>query len=144
MLVPPAVENPFRDHFRALILGSALRTAEAEIDRLHASGHPRRARRTERVAGTLRGLTESPGSYPLPATAGGRRVGRPLRLLVRGAWVVAAAALLVGVAGFGVRSWTTGAADLALIALTALWFAASGGAPAPPPEPRPQQLELFE
>ena len=34
LLVPPLVADPFREHYRALILGSALRAAETET-RLH-------------------------------------------------------------------------------------------------------------
>jgi hypothetical protein len=144
MLVPPAVENPFRAHYRELILGSALRIAETELDRLHSSGHAWRARRAERVAGRLRGLTGPPVLRSLPAPAQERWFGGSLRRLVRVAWVAAAGLLLVDVVSFGVRSWTTTAADLALIVVTAVWFGVSIDDLVPAPEPRPQQLELFE
>ena len=137
MRVPPAVENPFRAHYRELILGSALRIAETEIDRLHSSGQEWRARRTERVAARLRGLTGAPGSTSLPAPAAERWFGGSLRRLVRAAWVAAAAFLLVDVVSFGLRSWTTTAADLALIVVTALWFGVSIDDLVPAQEPRP-------
>ena len=146
MRVPPAVENSFRAHYRELILGSALRIAESEIDRLHSSGQEWRARRAERVAGRLRGLTgvPVPASLPLPAPAQERWFGGSLRRLVRVVWVAAAGFLLVDVVSFGLRSSSTTVADLALIVVTAVWFGVSIDDLVPEPEPSAQQLELFE
>ena len=142
--VPPVVENPFRAHYRKLILGSALRLAETEIERLHADGYRRRAVRAERLAASLREATGAPARPVYPAAAPQRWFGGELRRFVGALWVAAAALLGIGVVGFGLHSWATTAADLALLVLTAAWFGVSVDDLVPPPEPRPEQLELFE
>jgi hypothetical protein len=54
LIVPEVADDPFREHFRELILGSVLRSAEAQSERHRARGHRFRARRAERVAERLR------------------------------------------------------------------------------------------
>jgi hypothetical protein len=144
LLVPEAIENPFRAHYRRLILGSALHTAEAELDRLRSTGHRRRAQRVDRVAGTLRELTGEPVAGSLPAPAAEVRFGLSLRSIARVAWVAAASFLLADVVRFGVHSWATAGADLALILVTIAWFLVSIGDLLAAPEPRSKQLELFD
>jgi hypothetical protein len=122
--VPEAVENPFRIHYRGLILGSALRVAEAETDRQQALGHRIRSRRAERTARRLRALTGLPVYALLPGPAIERFGGR-LRAAVRLAWAVAVGLLLADVLVAGIHAWTTAAADLGVIVLTLLWFAVS-------------------
>jgi hypothetical protein len=144
MRVPPVVENPFRIHYRGLILASALRIAEAERDRLSSGGQVRRAHRAEHAAETLRALTGAPSPQLLPAPATDRWFGPSLRRLVRLVWVAAAAFLLVDVVSFGLHSWATTGGDVAVILLTALWFGVAIDDLIRVPELEPQQLELFE
>ncbi len=145
--VPTAVESPFRAHYCRLILGSALRLAEAELDRLQADGQPWRVRRAERDAATLRGLTglaALPAPHAHPATREARWFGDSLGRLVGVVWAAAAAFLAVDLVSFGFHSWTTTAADLALIVVTAVWFGVSIDDLLESPAGEPKQLELSE
>jgi hypothetical protein len=126
LLVPPLVADPFREHYRALILGSALRAAETET-RLHrARCHGRRARRAEQTADRLRPLATPRGpaaTVPAPApTAPAGRFGAGLRAPIGIAWVAALVLLVVGLLAAAVDSWTTTVTDLALVVLTFGWF----------------------
>jgi hypothetical protein len=147
--VPPVVEDAFRAHYRALILGSALRVLEADEATQLARGRRRRARRAERAAARLRGLVVPPVdpadvqglAFRAPA-ARRPRFGRGVRRAVATAWLAAAAVLGVAVAVSGPHGVVTGACDVALVALTFAWFAAAVDDLAPPPAGS-EQLSLF-
>jgi hypothetical protein len=118
--VPGLADTPFRDHYRALILGSALRSAEAEAERLRAEGHGFRARRAER---DVRMITAGAGEAVAPsgeehAFGRGVRVGVVVGL-------IAASALLVGEVAVGAGAQIRLVTDLAVIAFTLLWFGVS-------------------
>jgi hypothetical protein len=66
LLVPGLVEDPFREHYRALVMGSLLRAAEAQSERHRLRGHKLRARRAERVAERLRPVQPPPPSTVIP------------------------------------------------------------------------------
>ena len=117
LLVPKRVPDPFRDHYRALVLGALLRTAETETERHRASGHRLRARRAEQAAARLRLLT-TPGS----AAAGPVHFGGALRAAVGTAWVAALVLFVVNLVVVGIDSWTTTVTDVALVVLTFAWF----------------------
>ena len=141
---PARGRDPFRAHYRSADprIGAADRRGRdrpAARERAPAAGPSQRA-----PAAEAPGPCRTAALAPPPGCGGGAVVRGPRRLLVRLAWVAAAALLLAAAAGFGIRSWATGAADLALIAVTALWFAVSTDEFVPPSAPRPQQLELFE
>ena len=52
--VPGIVDDPFREHYRALVMGSLLRAAEEQTERHRLRGHRLRTRRAERAAERLR------------------------------------------------------------------------------------------
>ena len=119
LLVPERVPDPFREHYRALILGSALRTAETDVARHRASGHRLRTRRAELAARELRLLNASAPAGPLGR---GRRFGLALRASIGTVWLATLALLLLDLVTFGIESWTTSVADIGLIAFTFAWF----------------------
>lgn len=118
--VPQLAPNPFDAYFQSLIRDSLLRSAEAEYAYHRRSGHGLRARRAAQVVARLE--AQQPGAAgELP------RFGAGLLATTRIAWLATAAVLAWFTAGYGVRSWATGVADLALIAVTFAWFAVSCG-----------------
>jgi hypothetical protein len=66
LLVPGLVEDPFREHYRTLVMGSLLRAAEAQTERHRVRGHKLRARRAERVAERLRPVQPPPPPNVIP------------------------------------------------------------------------------
>jgi hypothetical protein len=126
MLVPPLVADPFREHYRALILGSALRAAETETQRHRARGHRRRARRAELTAERLRPLAapRAPAATTPAhaARAPARRFRAGLGVPVGIAWVAALVLFVVSLLAAGIDSWTTTVTDVALVVLTFAWF----------------------
>ena len=142
--VPEVVEDPFREHYRELVMGSLLRAAEART-RLHrARGHRLRTRRSERMVLRLRTalgapLADPPAPVTVPApveapvlaAAPGPTLatdlpwfGTTVRRAVAGLWFATLAALIANVLVLGIDSYATGAADLGLVVMTFLWFAA--------------------
>ena len=136
LLVPGLAEQPFRAHYRGLILGSLLRAAEAQGELYRAQGRSRSARRADRTAQRVRGLAGAPA----PPTEASRWFGPRLRAATRIAWLATLALLLVDLAVFGLHSWATSVADLGLIVLTLVWFFVSVEDLEEPP---PTQLTLF-
>jgi hypothetical protein len=142
--VPGIVEDPFREHYRALVMGSLLRAAEAQTERHRLRGHKLRARRAERVAQRLRPVpppelvrepepvAPEPVTAPAPVEAPSppRVVPEPwfgttIRRAAAVVWFATLAALVANVLVLGIESPATVAADLGLIAMTFVWFAAS-------------------
>ena len=119
LLVPERVPDPFREHYRALVLGSVLRTAEGDLARHRASGHWFRARRAEQAAREVRLLSASKLAEPLSPR---RRFGLALRASIGTVWTATLALLLLDLATFGIESWTTSVADIGLIVFTFAWF----------------------
>jgi hypothetical protein len=168
LLVPEIVEDPFREHYRSLVMGSLLRAAEAQTERHRLRGHKLRARRAERVAQRLQPVREPlpvperapvpepqivvPGPVvpvpvpPEPVAAPPRIVAPPpveetvptvpaadyepwfganIRRAAAVVWFATLAALIANVIVLGLDSPATIAADLGLVAMTFVWFAAS-------------------
>jgi hypothetical protein len=158
LLVPGIVEDPFREHYRSLVIGSLLRAAEAQGERHRLRGHKLRARRAERVAQRLRPVQKPPtiaaperppvpepvapeafvapppAAAPLPAAERAPRVpedayepwfGTNIRRAAAAVWFLTLAALVANVIVLGIDSPATVAADLGLVAMTFVWFAAS-------------------
>jgi hypothetical protein len=142
--VPEVVEDPFREHYRELVMGSLLRAAEARAERHRARGHRLRTRRSERIAQRLRtaqGLplpdvptpvaVAAPVEAPviraprLPAATDVPWFGTSIRRAVAVLWFATLAALLANVVVLGIDSYATAAADLGLVVMTFVWFAAS-------------------
>ena len=163
-MVPPVVEDPFREHFRELILGSVLRAAETQSARHRAHGHRLRARRAERIADRLRPAPLAPPPAPVPvpvlapepapivvAEAAPVRVeveyerwfGPNVRTAARLVWFATLALLVSDIAVFGIDSWTTSAADLGLVAMTVVWFCVGIDDLIGPAGSGVQQLDLF-
>jgi len=119
--VPELVKDPFREHYRALIVGSMLRAAEAESVRHHARGHRIRARRAERVVDRLR-----PGppvtAPPLPSMVSDTWPAPRLRRAASVVWFAMLGALVANIVFLGFDSYATAAADLGLVAITLVWF----------------------
>ena len=145
--VPGIVEDPFREHYRSLVMGSLLRAAEAQSERHRLRGHKLRARRAERVAARLRPVQRPlvdvvSERTPVPESVAGltlveepaarlREVaykpwfGTTIRRAAAVVWFAMLAALIANVIVLGIESPATAAADLGLIAMTFVWFAAS-------------------
>lgn len=151
--VPELPADAFAPHYRRVIRGALLRSAEARHELHLEQGHRLRARRAERVVLALRRL-DAPIEPDVqaaraterepPAGFADRFFSSGSRAVVRAAWLVTLALLVADVVLFGIRSWQTGVADVGLIVLTFLWFAVSvedltgqSGSPA-------HQLRLFE
>jgi Flp pilus assembly protein TadB len=115
--LPPA--ESFEVHYRSLILGAARRSASFESQLQRAMGHRLRARRAELRE---RELTLISGEATRAQASVGTQRGGSLRAPVAVTWFATVALLVAGVTVFGIRSWQTGLADLALIALTFTWF----------------------
>jgi hypothetical protein len=152
LLVPQRIPDPFRDHYRALVLGSVLRAAETETERHRARGHRRRARRAEETAAQLRLLTAAlPPTATVPRAAAievapattipARGVGGALRAWIGIGWVAALALFALSLAVAGIDSWTTTVTDVALIVLTFAWFWVWSGDPEPLDEARRGRLD---
>jgi hypothetical protein len=145
--VPGIVEDPFREHYRSLVMGSLLRAAEAQSERHRLRGHKLRARRAERVAARLRPVQRPlvdvvSERTPVPESVAAltlveepaprlREVaykpwfGTTIRRAAAVVWFAMLAALIANVIVLGIESPATAAADLGLIAMTFVWFAAS-------------------
>jgi hypothetical protein len=154
--VPGIVEDPFREHYRTLVMGSLLRATEAQSERHRLRGHKLRARRAERVAQRLRPLQTPPSAFvpesvpappaePLPEPVAREPVTTPppveaprlsgvvyepwfgttIRRAAAVVWFATLAALIANVLVLGIESPATVAADLGLIVMTFVWFAAS-------------------
>jgi hypothetical protein len=67
LTVPEVVDDPFREHYRELVLGSVLRAAEAQSELHRVRGHRLRARRAERVVERLRLAPAVPPPLRAPA-----------------------------------------------------------------------------
>jgi hypothetical protein len=129
--VPEVVEDPFREHYRELVMGSLLRAAEARTERHRARGHRLRTRRSERMVRQLRTahgapLPDVPAPVPprLPVATELPWFGTTIRGAVAALWFATLAALVANVLVLGIDSYATAAADLGLVVMTFLWFAA--------------------
>jgi hypothetical protein len=144
--VPELVEDPFREHYRALILGSLLRAAEEQSERRRGRSHRLRARKVERVVDLLRPPREAPPApvtEPSPvrepvsvpasveAPVAVRRIpmvgcepwlGTTIRRTAAAVWFATLAALVANVVVLGLDSYATAAADLTLVAMSFVWF----------------------
>ena len=131
--VPALVENPFRTHYRNLVLDSLLRAADREARARRSRGQTLRARRAERVAGHVRKLVvvSAPESRRYAA-------GPKTRAAVYGFWLAAVGLLAGSIAVEGLHSRLTGGADLGVVVATFAWFFT------PPARPAQSQLQLFE
>ena len=119
--VPVRPDNAFEAYFRRLIRDSLVRSAEAEYDFHRRSGHGLRARRAAHVVTRAQALQQEPPTAGLP------RFGPGLLVATGIAWIACGVVLAWVAVMFGVRSWVTGAADLALIVLTFAWFVVAWG-----------------
>lgn len=128
--VPVYVRDPFRAHFRSLIVGSLLRSAEVEMTLHQASGHQFRARKAELTAQRLAGIADAP---PMTAPVSGRWFGPGTRRLTFGVWLAVVVLLVADMLTFGIRSPVTIVADLGVIVITFIAFFVSvdgiGGPP---------------
>jgi hypothetical protein len=140
LTVPELAQDPFREHYRQLVLGSLLQAAEARSVEERQSGHRRRAARAERDAARIR--TAAGAAAPEPA-APARLFGRGLRSSIRMVWLTTLGLLALDLVVFGIHSWTTSVADLGLIVLTLVWFWVSAEDLLTSQKPRPGQLEPF-
>jgi hypothetical protein len=135
LLVPELADEPFREHYRELILGSVLHAAEAQSVRHRERGHRLRARRFERVVALLQPAAEAPQAVPgtaspsqAPALSPPSRgpstpwFGRRLRLAAGLVWLTTLGLLLTDIAVLGVHAWTTTLADVGLIAMSFVLF----------------------
>jgi hypothetical protein len=140
--VPEVVEDPFREHYRELVMGSLLRAAEARTQRHRARGHRLRAHRSERMARRLRitqgALADVPAPVPVPVPVEAPVLAAPrppvatdlpwfgttVRRAVAVIWFATLATLIANVLVLGIDSYATAAADLGLVVMTFLWFAA--------------------
>jgi Flp pilus assembly protein TadB len=138
---PELARDPFREHYRELILRSLLRAAEARSAEQRGSGHRRRAARAERQAARLRATSETPAARE-PAAAGGTSGGR-LRASIRVGWLTTLVLVVLALAVFGIDSWATSVADVALIVVTVAWFWAWAHQVLGAGEPEVKQLKLF-
>jgi hypothetical protein len=173
LLVPELSDLAFREHYRGLILGAVLRSAETQRELYRARGQHRRARRAEHVVALLGGAkpvarpelqitlepVPEPPPVPLPkrpsepavapaapvtaVTSANRWVGPRLKSAARVLWFVTAALLVCDVVVFGIESWTTTAADLGLIVVSLVWFIVCIDDLIAQPETPVEQLELF-
>ncbi len=150
LLVPGPVSDPFREHYRELIVSSLQRSAREQSTFYREHHRRRRAARYERAVALLDGAApvvaeaappappvlvaatravESPTPAPapvpvvVPVLVGEVGFGPTLRRAVAAVWLLTLATLAVNIAVLGFRSWATGAADLGLIALTLVWLA---------------------
>ncbi len=120
--VPQPIVDPFREHYRGLILDSLLRAAETEASLHRRRGRRLRARRAERAVERVLVLT---GALPPAASARERWFGLRLRAATRIAWLATLGLLIADLAVVGIHSWTTSVADVGLMLLTLLWFVVS-------------------
>jgi hypothetical protein len=111
--VPEVVDDPFREHYRELVMGSLLRGAETRARRHRMRGERLRARRSERMVERLRIAEAAPVAF-FPTI---RRAAAVL-------WFATFAALIANVLVLGVDSYATAAAGLGLAVMTLVWFAA--------------------
>jgi hypothetical protein len=112
------VQNPFRAHYRVLVLGSLLRASEAQTEFHRERGHGLRAWRAARIARRIRSFDEV--VEPAGGVREASRIRQPVvvRLASRLAWLAAVVLLVADLELFGIHSWVTGAADLGVILLT--------------------------
>ena len=140
LTVPEVEQDPFREHYRRLILGSLLHAAETRSAQERESGHRMRAARAERDIARLRDAT---GAGLPGAAAATHRFGPELRSSIRLVWLATVALLALDLVAFGIHSWTTTVADVGLIALTLVWFWVCAEDLLGAHGPEPEQLELF-
>ena len=143
LMVPPVVEDSFREHYRELILGSFFSAAEAQSARHRARGHrsgrggpsgspndcarllpPRRCSRSR-----SRWSSRSPHRPSSPSRQPARVeveyecwFGPRIRTAARLVWFATLALLVADIAVLGINSLMTSAADLGLVAMTIVWF----------------------
>jgi hypothetical protein len=110
-----------RSEFNRLYVSSLIASVESQVERHRAKGQRLRLRRAERRLAELRQL-------PVPATAHQSQAeatddGRPVGVLrvATVAWLCSGAMLAVCVA-LRLEAGVTAVADLALLALTLMWF----------------------
>ena len=128
--VPAYVRDPFRAHFRELVVGSLLRSAEDQMALHQASGHQFRARKAELAAQRLAGI---PGAPPMTVQVSGRWFGPRTRRLTFGVWIAVVVLLVADVLTLGLHSPVTIFADGGVIVVTFIAFFVSvdgiGGPP---------------
>lgn len=135
--VPELVEDPFREHYRALIVGSILHAAESQSVAHRSRGNKLRARRAERVAERLRSpepvMADEPVVVvaPAPAVVAPRFVpsveyepwfSRRIRRTAALVWLATLGTLVANLLVLGIDSSATAAADLGLVAMSFVWF----------------------
>jgi hypothetical protein len=135
--VPELVEDPFREHYRALIIGSILQAAETQSALHRSRGHKLRARRAERVADRLRASEPTPAADPVVIVVPEPVVETPrfvpvveydpwfsqrIRRTAALVWFATLGTLLANLVVLGVDSYATAAADLGLVAMSFVWF----------------------
>jgi len=119
--VPAIVKDPFREHYRALIVGSLLRAAEAESARQRAGGRTIRARRAVRVLDRVH--PAAPVAPPLlRSIVSDLQFGTRMKQAAAVVWFATLGALVADIVFLGVDSYATAAADLGLVAMTLVWF----------------------
>jgi hypothetical protein len=116
----------FRSHFRSLVIGSLLRSAEAQLAQERAAQHRLRAWQAERTVQRLRALGDLLRSEVIVPSPG---FGPGLRSLTTVAWLVAGAVLIVDIVAFGIQSWANTVGEIAMMALTIVWFFVFSGSP---------------
>jgi len=136
LLVPGIVDDPFREHYRELIRSSLLRTIEAETAERSSRSRRRRVERSLAVLADDQAalVVELPPAVPVRSRL---RVAAPV------VWGLAVVLLVVDTIAFGITSLATGIADVAVVALTGVWFAVSleGRAAVVVPEAPPAEAE---
>jgi hypothetical protein len=119
LLVPAmTVQDPFRSHYRGLVLGSFLRASEAQTAFHRERGHGLRAWRAARIARRIRAFDGTLDSPVEERSKGWIRRPAVVQTAARLAWLAAVGILAADLALFGTHSWVTGTADLGVILLT--------------------------
>ena len=114
----------FRSHYRDLVVGALLRSAEAQLAEQRAAHHRLRAWRAERAVEqlcSLLGRSTDDGNVATPTFGPGLRIFTTVALFAAGVL------LSVDLVVFGIHSWTTSVGDAAMIALALLWFIVNMG-----------------
>ena len=120
----PRSREAFRRHYRDLVVGALLRSAEAQLAQQRAAQHRLRAWRAQRAVEQLRPLLGPPASAEQGSTP---TFGPGLRTVTTVAWLAAGFLLIVDLIVFGIHSWTTSVGDAAMMALSLIWFIVNMG-----------------
>lgn len=121
--------RPFRIEFRALILGSMLRSAELQLDEARSGNRRLRARLAEYRVGRLRAVCDS---VPVDAIVPVGGLNQSLRVFVWIAWLACGLVMFVDLIAFGIHSPATTVSVVATQIMTIIWFFASLGSAGQP------------